>query len=331
MKSAIAALAGLYLTAAFVAGCCAETPPEAAPLAPEGRIALPNVAGRIDHLAIDPKGQRLFVAELGNGSVEAIDLRSGRSLGRIAGLKEPQGVGYLPGRDELAIATGGDGMVTFYRASDLKPLGGLKLGDDADNVRVDAQSGLVAVGYGSGALAVIDPKTREVVRKLPLPAHPESFELDSGRTFVNVPDAGGTIVLDSTTGQQLATWPNRGLHFNFPMAIDPASNMVAVVYRLPAKLRLFEAGSGAVRQVLDTCGDADDVWFDSRRQRVYVICGGGSVDVFAARNGAYAHLDRIATRGGARTGLFSPLLDRLYVASRAGGDQPAAIWVFRPH
>ena len=330
VKGVLAAQACFGLMAALAAGCRAETQPGTTLLALERRSALPNVAGRIDHLAVDPAGQRLFVAELGNGTVEAIDLRSGQSLGRIGASKEPQGVGYLPGRDELAVATAGDGMLTFYRASDLARLGGLKLGDDADNVRIDARSGLVVVGYGSGALALVDPNTRAVVRKLALPAHPEGFQLEGGRAFVNVPEAGGIIVLDTTTGQRLATWPNRGLHFNFPMALDPAATLAAEVYRLPARLVLRETGSGAVRQALDTCGDADDVWFDGRRQRIYVICGGGAVDVFEAHGGGYARAARIATRGGARTGLFSPQLDRLYVAVRANGREPAAIWTFRP-
>ena len=133
-------------------------------------IALPNVSGRIDHLAVDVPHQRLFVAELGNGSVDRIDLSSGETR-RIEGLKEPQGLVYLPDRDELVVASGGDGTVRFFDASSLEPVGSVSLGDDADNVRVDPKTGQVVVGYGSGALAILDPARRAVVRTIVI--HPQ--------------------------------------------------------------------------------------------------------------------------------------------------------------
>ena len=297
------------------------------PLVLERTIPLNGVRGRIDHLAIDNEHRRLFVAELGNGSVEAFDLIRGTSLGRIADLKEPQGIAYLPARDELAVASGGDGTVRFYRAADLVQVGIVELGADADNVRTDPRSGRVVVGYGAGALAVIDPETRKVVARLALPAHPEAFRLDGDRVFVNVPDARRIVTGDLASQSITATWV--AAHgWNFPMAFDPASNTLAVVYRLPARLQIL-AGSGAVKADTPTCGNADDVFFDAPRQRLYVICGAGEIDVIGM--GSYAHLARIKTRPGARTGLFAPELDRLFVASRAGpGGTDAAIEIYRP-
>lgn len=307
----------------------ARSAPSASPLALERTIPLAGVSGRIDHLAVDAAGKRLFVAELGNGTVEALDLAGGRSLGRIGGLREPQGVGYLPGRDELAVATGGDGMLRFYRAADLKPVGALKLGEDADDVRVDAQSGRVLVGYGE-ALAVVDAASRKLVRSIPLAAHPEGFQAQGDRAIVNLPKAGGIAAVDLAHGRETARWKNPGPHFNYPLALDRAEGRVAVVYRLPARLVLLRAAGGEVEQQLDTCGDADDVDFDAHRKRLYVTCGGGVVDVFARQGAGYDRLARVPTRGGARTGLFSPELDRLFVAAPARGKEPAAILVFRP-
>jgi hypothetical protein len=303
---------------------------EPSPLVLELSIPLSGVSGRIDHLAVDAPHHRLFVAELGNGSVEAIDLASGRLLGRIAGLDEPQGLGYLPQRDELAVATGGDGMLRFYRAGDLALAGSIKLGEDADDVRIDPRSGHLLVGYGR-AVAVIDPSTRGVLQTLPLPAHPEGFALQGTRIFVNSPGADAVVVLDTMGGREVARWPNPGVQFNFPMASDEESGRIAVVYRLPARLVLFAAASGKVEQTLDTCGDADDVFFDARRRRLYVVCGSGAVDVFTQLRSGYSRAARIPTRGGARTGLFSPELDRLYVAARAGASgKAAAVLAYRP-
>jgi len=108
-------------------------------------------------------------------------------------------------------------------------------------------------------------------------------------------------------------------------------HMRAVVYRTPASLVLLDSGTGSIKATLETCGDADNVFFDNRRQRIYVSCGSGSADVFAAEGGSYRLAACIATKSGARTSLFVPELDRLFVAQRAGvlGSE-AALLVFRP-
>jgi hypothetical protein len=177
---------------------------------------------------------------------------------------------------------------------------------------------------------MIDPAARAVVRRAPLPAHPESFQLQGDRVFVNLPNARSVAVVDVAAGREAARWPNPGPQFNFPMAIDGAAKRVAVVYRLPARLVLFDIGSGRVDRALDTCDDADDVFIDPARGRLYVTCGGGAVDVFRKGPSGYAHEASIPTRSGARTGLFSPQLDRLFVAARAAAGQPAAIFIYRP-
>jgi DNA-binding beta-propeller fold protein YncE len=309
--------------------CDARSAAGGPPLVLERTIPLAGVKGRIDHIAVDTTHGRLFVAELGDGSIEALDIASGRSLGRVGGLGKPQGLAYLADRDELAVATGGDGTLRFYRAADLSLAGSVKLGDDADNVRVDRTSGKVVVGYGSGALAVIDPATRRVLAKAAVSAHPEGFQLEGGWAYVNVPDAGRIEVVDIASGRQLATWPNGWLKFNFSLALDPSTATLASVFRFPAMLGIFDIATGARRQTLPTCGDVDDVFFDHKRKRLYVVCGSGQVDVFGAVGNGYARLGRITSRGGARTGFFAPELDRLFVAARAGVE-PAAILVYRP-
>jgi len=307
----------------------------AEPLVLQRTIALNGVSGRIDHMAIDERRKRLFVAELGNQTLDAIDLEAGQVIHRISGLKEPQGVGYAPASEVLAIANGGDGSVRLFQGANLAAVGVVKLGDDADNVRFDAASGDFVVGYGSGGLAVIDPVSGAVLSRVRLPAHPESFQIDAAgrRAYVNLPDAQQIAVVDLKSGQQTATWRVPGLAANFPLALDKAGGTIASVFRRPPRLVVLDGNNGNATNNLKSCGDADDVFFDNRRRRLYVSCGEGSVDVWQQEGTGYRRVGSIRTASGARTSLFVPTLDRLYVAARAGFfglGSDAAILEFRP-
>ena len=306
----------------------AQTSP---PLALERKIPLGEVSGRIDHLGIDLKRQRLFVAELGNNSLGVVDLAAGKVLRTIAGMSEPQGVAYLPFADSIYVANGGDGSVRVLGGEDLAPVGRIELGNDADNVRVDTPRQHVLVGYGKGALAVIDPASRSKTNDIRLKAHPEGFQVDEtgAQAFVNVPDAGEIEAVDLGTGAH-RSWPTQGLRSNFPMAIDGEGRAILVVFRSPPTLMALSSQDGRVLAKIETCGDADDVFVDAKRHRAYVSCGDGMVDVFEQAEAGYRRLAQIPTISGARTSLFASELDRLFVAARARSGEPAAIWVFRP-
>ena len=304
-----------------------------APLVLERTIALPDVVGRIDHLSIDLTRKRLFVAELGNGSVDVIDLETGKAVDRIDGLSEPQGIAYLPASDAIAVASGGDGTVRMFRAGDFSPMGQALLGGDADNVRLDRHTGHVVVGYGSGALAIIDPVRAIQLAEIKLAVHPESFQLDprTRRIFVNLPDAQQVGVVDLESGRQTDAWSVPGLAANFPLAIDNSGALLATVFRSPARLVLLDTKSGAVVANLVSCSDADDVFFDAKRERIYISCGAGAVDVFQSDGAGTHRVARVSTPPGGRTALFVPELDRLFVAVRARlGRSDASILVFRP-
>lgn len=328
MKTLAGAIRFAVLIALPAAGWAQAPGP---PLALDTKIALGAVSGRIDHLAVDLKRQQLFVAELGNDSLGVVNIAARKMRSTMPGLKEPQGIGYEPSADTVYVANAGDGSVRLLWAEDLTSKGRIDLGEDADNVRIDTARHRVLVGYGKGALAVIDPKSRAKVADIPLQAHPEGFQIDEGtaRAFVNLPDAGQIAVVDLEKGQAIATLPTQGHRANFPMALDREAGRVLVVFRSPPRL-LVLSKEGAVIVDVDTCGDADDVFVDAKRRRAYVSCGAGVVDVFEEGAGSYQRIARIPTASGARTSLFVPELDRLFVAVRASSGEPAAIWVFQP-
>jgi DNA-binding beta-propeller fold protein YncE len=313
----------------LAAGACARAgaADSAAPLELERTIPLPGVTGRIDHMALDAKRQVLFIGEVGAGALDAIDLKSGKRVGRVERLEEPQGVAYLPALDQVAVANGGDGTVRFYGASDLRPVGMVQLDGDADNLRVAERTGLLVAADSKG-FSVIDPAKRAVVSQTTVGGHPEGFRLDpSGERLVaNIPDQRRIVSVDLTAGKVLASW-GQGSLMNFPMALKGTT--AAAVFRAPSQLLVFDSRTGQAIARTGACGDSDDLFFDPKRPRLYVSCGAGEVQVFDTGAG-FRSLGSLKTRSGARTSLFAPSLDRLLVAARAGGGQEAAILVLRP-
>lgn len=319
----------LVLCAVLSASACPAAPREipaedqASPLRLVRQIALPKTSGRIDHLAVDLSHHLLFVAEYENGTVDAVDLNASRVAGRIEGLHAPQGIAVVPDGKQVVVACG-DGTVHFYATADRHEIARLLLGEDADNVRIDPRNDHVVVGYGDGALAVIDPDTHQVLSQMRLPGHPEGFRLLGGQVFVNVPDRGVILAGDLDAGRITSSWKT-GIHrFNFPLAIDPTGRWFAIAYRFPAALQLRNTGDGKVRATSKTCGDADDLFIDG--DRLYVVCGAGYVEVISASH-PDADTMRISTSRGARTGLFVPELKTLFVAVPARGSGTAAIRV----
>src|SRR5439155_4757530 len=201
--------------------CCLTYGQGNAPLKLVQTIPIPGVEGRIDHLSVDIKGQKLFIAALGNNTVEIVDLAQGKRTHSITGLQEPQGIVYVPELDQIVVANGKDGTVRIFDAKSFAMISSLKLGDDADNVRYDSGMGRIIVGYSDGALAFIDLKTHKVTGTTKLSGHPESFQLEKSRPriYVNVPDAGHVAVIDGGKQTMITTWPVGQFRSNFPMAL----------------------------------------------------------------------------------------------------------------
>jgi DNA-binding beta-propeller fold protein YncE len=283
-------------------------------------------------MAVDLARHRLFVAALGNDSLAVVDLNAQRLDRLIGELPEPQGVGYDPATDTLYVANAGDGSVRLFKGPDLSPGERIELGSDADNIRVDSKAGRVFIGHSDGALAIVDAVTHDKVASAPLKAHPESFQLDgdTSRIFVNVPKAGTIDVVDRTSGEETASWPTPGRGANFAMALDRARQHILVAFRQPAELGIFSSADGSLITFVPTCGDVDDLFLDPKRDRIYVSCGEGFVDVLAAYGNSYRQAAHIATAPGARTSLFVSELDRLLLAVPARSEAAAAIWIFRP-
>src|SRR5437667_156130 len=244
-------------------------------------IPLPGVEGRIDHLALDAPGERLFVCALGNNTLEVLDLRKGERIHSITGLGAPQGIAYIPELNRIFVANDKGGILKIYDGKSFQPLGELNFKDDADNVRYDDASKKVYVGFGSGGIAVVNAPDGKQVGSIKLSAHPEAFELEKNgrRIFVNVPNSRHVAVIDRDKGEVTARWQADLAFGNFPMALDEANHRLFVGCRLPSKLVVLNTESGEVVAKFDISGDPDDLFYDSKPHRIYAICGARKIDI----------------------------------------------------
>ncbi len=330
MKLLEPALAFAFALAGSLTSCSAGEP---ATLKLTRTIPLPGVKGRFDHFAADVQGQRIFVAALGNDTLEVVDVAAGKRLQSITGLHKPTGVIYYGAANEVGVASGDDGAFRIFKGTSYAPARRLGSLEDADNVRSDAVSGLTYVGFGSGALAVVNAATMRRSATIRLAAHPESFQLEAAgnRIYVNVPDAKQVAVIDREKQRVIATWSMTGFQSNFPMALDEAHHRLFVGCRQPARLVVLDTAAGMRVADLGISGDTDDLFHDARRKRLYVSCGEGFLDVIGQVDADhYGLLERIPTRSGARTSFLSTGLDGLFLAVPERGAQEAEIRVFQP-
>ena len=335
-------LASLLLTALIVLNTPAAGQ-EPAVLSLETHIPLPNVKGRIDHFSVDVNRQRLFVAAVDNHTLEVVDLKSGQRVHTIADLAEPQGVYYDSSTNRLFVACGLDGVTKVFEGTTFQVLATVKFPDDADNIRYDARSKGVIVGYagakqlrkreeGTGGLGFVNSegkKTGDIV----IDAHPESFQLEERgtRLFVNVPEKKEIEVIDAVKHTVLARWPVSAQN-NFPMALDEAHHRLIVGCWVPPPLLVFGLETGREVRSGEIAGSTDDLFYDSSKGQVYVLTSQGFLEVFQQKDSD--HYDRIArypTPPGTQTGIFVPEWGKVFAAVRKQGEQSAEIRVYQAH
>jgi DNA-binding beta-propeller fold protein YncE len=304
---------------------------QAPPLRLVATVTLPGVKGRIDHLAFDAARQRLFVAALGNDTVDVIDATKNTPIKSLAGFHEPQGIAFVPDLAAVAVANGASGTLQLLDANSFATRWTISIGGDADNVRYDSTAKRLYVA-AEGGLFAVDPAAGKTIGRLAIDGHPESFQLEarSGRTFANLPGLIRSEVVAGDRGAMkvVARWPTSGCSGNYPMALDESTGRVFIGCRRPATLNMLDTKSGATLTSLAIVGDTDDMFYDEARRRVYVIGGEGFIDVIARDGDRLTRRGRVDTRPGTRTGLWVGALNRLYAAVPARGAAPAEVRVF---
>lgn len=309
----------------------------ASPFTLQKAISLPGIQGKFDHFAIDFEGRRLFVAATGNHSVEVIDLATGKVAQSITGLGKPHGLAWQATSKTLYVSDGTQRNLQEYEGNPLKLAGKIALSNDADDMVLNPATHLLYVGHGGsgaanpGRVAVVDTASFTLKADIPVATHPEALDLDPGgnRIFANIADSSEVAVIDGNTNKITANWKLTKASDNVPVAYDAADNILYLAARTPASVIALDAATGRELSRASSAAGADDLFYDDSLHRVYLVAGGGEVDVYHAAAKAPLHsIGVLPTEPGAKTALFVPSINTLFVGIPSANGHSAEIRVY---
>ncbi len=298
----------------------------------EKTIQLPHVKGGFDLMAVDVTGQRLFISAEDNHTVEVIDIQTGKPLKSLPGFNEPKWVFYLPETNRFYVSTGGDGKVTELDGNTYKVVKTFSFKEACNNLRFDSATNQLFVGVGktSGSLGIIDLKQDKIVGEIPLSGYPKQFEIDGDSVYVNLPDKNTIEIVSLSSAKPIASWAVTEAKRNVPMALDRIHQRLFVACE-PGKLIIYSTKTGKPIQSINISKDADGVYYDGKRNQIYVSCGEGNIEVIEQKDAdSYQAMKAIQTVAGAGTSLFSPQLDKYILAVPQSTNQIAEIRIYQP-
>ncbi|MGI8583919.1 MAG: YncE family protein [Chitinophagaceae bacterium] len=295
-------------------------------------IQLPNVIGGFDLMAVDVKGQRLFVSAEDNHTVEVINLQTGKPLISLPEFNEPKWIVYLPQGNRIFVSTGGDGKVTELNGNTYKVVHTYSFKEACNNLRFDSSTNQLLVGVGKtfGSLGIIDVKQNKIVGEIPLSGYLKQFEIDGDSVYINLPDKNTVEVVSLSSAKPIANWAVTEAKRNVPMALDRIHQRLFVACE-PGKFIIYSTKTGKSIQSLNISKDADGIYYDSKRNQIYISCGEGNIEVIKQKDAdQYNLIQSAGTVKGAGTSLFSPQLDKYILAVPQSTNQIAEIRVYQP-
>ena len=205
---------------------------------------IPNVTD-VHGVLVVPALHRLYATATGDNQVLSLDEDTGTVLTRAPTGAYPDGMAYDPRRGAIWTTneTGGTETVTDAATGNVR--GGLDLGGEAGNVAYDPTSDRILVAVpGRGDLAVIDPATLAVTRRVPLP----------------------------------------GCDHDHGLALDPAAQLAFVACDANATLLTVDLTNGLVTGTTRVGDTPDVLAYDQTAHRLYVAAESGTVTVAELRD-----------------------------------------------
>jgi DNA-binding beta-propeller fold protein YncE len=295
------------------------------------KIVLKGKAGGLDHLALDAKRDRLFLANKVNNTLDVVDLKKGELLKQVANQQGVQGIAYSPEFDRVFVGLGVKGYCNIFDGENYKLLESIKFEDDADNVRYNPKTKTVYVAHAVKAIGVIDAKTFDQKPDIKLPGSAEGFQIEAGRPrmYVNIPSPSMVAVVDTAKNEVIAKHDVKLGGAGHPLALDEANHRMFIGCRKVEKLEpsvvVMDTETGKEITSIAIPNDIDDLFYDAKRKKLFASCGEGFLVVIKQIDAdRYEVSEKVPTVKGAKTSLYVPDRDRLYLAvpRQEGKDGP---------
>jgi DNA-binding beta-propeller fold protein YncE len=290
-------------------------------------IPLKGRPGKLDHLALDAKTDRLFVANKPNNTLDVVDLKAGKLLQQIAAQQGIQGIAYAADLDKIVVGLGSGGYCNFFNGKDYKLLKTVKFTDDADNVVYNPKTNLVYVAHAEKALGVIDAKSYAIKADIKLTGGAEQFVLETGRPrlYLNITSRNELVVIDTERNEITATYPLKLAGSNVAIDMDEANHRLFIGCRKEPRMVVMDTETGKEITSVPIAGEVDNLFFDAKRKRLYACCGEGFISVIRQVDAdKYEALEKVPTEKTSRTGLLDAEGGRFFLAvpKLAGKDAP---------
>ena len=297
-----------------------------------------------DHMAVDLNGHRLFATPQANKAVDVFDLTTGKLLKTITGFGNPHAIFYQSEADQIYVTDGTAGAVKVFSGKTYELVKTIPLESDADGIQYDPEEQFLYVANGGhdagkeySLLSIIDTKRGEKIAHIRIDAEKlEALAIDdaSSRIYVNLPTKNAVAVIDRQKRSLVASWAITKGKTNMAMAFDPVRHLLYIGCRntdMHGSIVVLDTRTGKEIGALPIGGWVDYLAYDIKRKRIYATCGVGEVYAYEEQNdGHYRQLEQTDTAVMAKTGLYSPELDRFFVAVPHLGGTTAAIRVFQP-
>ena len=296
---------------------------------------LPEVLGDFEHFATDVKGNRLFLIAEDHQTVEVLDIRTGERIRTVTGFGQPHAIEFLPGPNSLIVTEGDDesGAVNLVSASTYKILNKITLPTDVDGgVYNPAKKYYYVESGGQGpdakthVLSIIDTQSFKRIGDITLPGtKSEAMAIDhaGAKLYVNLRQPDEIGVVDLKSGQLVAEWPLPETKSANALILDEPDRRLFSASHTPPELLVFDIDTGKVVASLPCAENTDDMGYDPVRKRIY-ITGEGNASVFQQQDADhYVHVAEVPTGYRARTSIFVPELNRLYLGVASRGKRAA--------
>jgi DNA-binding beta-propeller fold protein YncE len=269
--------------------------------------------------------------------MKLFDLKTSKHLKTIKGLETPHAIHYIAETNRLIVSDSGDGMTKIVDGKTYMIAGTIKLTPGADVMSYDPSTKrlwIVTGGKNASSkmtetvLSEVDPATGKHLGDVKFDTdftEGIAAEQKGNRLFVNVAGKSEVAVLDKSTRKVIATWPVREGQNNAPIGLDETKKRLFVVTRKPFKLVVIDNDTGASVASYDAPQRTNELMFDKALGRIY-LAGDDYVGVFKQVDADhYQELARVASAKGAKTAIFVPEFNRLYVAVAGKAPTRAAL------